>query len=67
MMTLSRAYVVPVYVILGIGAVAAKLNGREVPLTMPQVDYPTARKLAMASVVFVAVTYLFMKTMVRWG
>ncbi len=67
MCSLSRAYEVPIYMIIGIGAVATDLNGAWVPFTLPRADLANGRKLAVASFVFVVATYVFARTMVHWG
>jgi O-antigen ligase len=67
MLSLSRAYGVPTYLWIGIGAVAVQLNGYQVPFTLPTFDRANGRKLAIATALFLMATLVFMKTMVRWS
>jgi O-antigen ligase len=67
MLSLSRAYGVPTYLLIGMAAVTAELNGYQVPFAMPRFDKVNSRKLAFASAVFLVATFIFMKTMIRWS
>ena len=67
MLSLSRSYGVPAYMFLGLAATSIQFNGLQAPFTLPQFEYATSRKLAIASAAFVIATFIFMKTIVRWS
>jgi hypothetical protein len=67
MYSLSRAYGLPAYLVFGLGAVAAEFNGQQVPFTIPRINFPTLKRLAVASIAFISATYIYMRVMVHWG
>lgn len=67
MLTLSRSYEVPTYMVLGIAAATARLNGRAIDLPLPRLNYKYAQKLVVASALFFTVTYLYIRVAGRWG
>ena len=67
MLSLSRAYVVPTYMVLGIVAATARLNGISVGLPMPRLTFKYSQRLVQASALFFIVTYVYIKVAVRWS
>lgn len=67
MLTLSRSYEVPVYMVLGIAAVTARLNGVAVDLPLPRFNFKFTQKMVAASALFFTVTYLYIRVAGRWG
>lgn len=67
MWSLSRAYVVPTYLLIGLGSVAAGFNRATAPATLPSLDRRLVHKLAIATCVMLVGTYVFIRTMAHWG
>ena len=68
MLSLSRTYVVPTYLVLGLAGAygeIARRNGVEPPL--PRVSARLGVRLAALGVLFVAATYCFVRVFGRWG
>ena len=60
LLTLSRAYAVPTYLVLGIAATYLNLTSHD---AIPQINGRFIRRLATASVLLIIATYLFVRTM----
>lgn len=67
LLTLSRSYEVPTYMVLGMAAVTANLNHVEADAPIITFNNQWAKRLTYASVAFLAALYLFTRTMVRWS
>ena len=67
MLSLSRAYVVPTYMVFGIVAATARLNGVSVDLPLPRLNFKYSQRLVQASALFFVVTYVYIKFAVRWS
>lgn len=67
MLSLSRSYVLTTYLVLGLAGVAAHLNGRRAPWTIPRPGARSMLRLAIASFGFLVSTYIFVRVMVRWS
>ena len=67
MLSLSRAYTIPPYLVLGLATATIDLNGQQAPFSLPQFDYFNSRRLAIAGALFIVATFVFMRTMVRWS
>ncbi|MEX2139926.1 MAG: O-antigen ligase family protein [Pirellulales bacterium] len=67
MLTLSRNYIVPTYLVLALAAVYLRLVQGDLPLPELKFDQRLARRLAFASVAFLAATYAFVRVFARWS
>ena len=67
MLSLSRNYIVPTYLILGLAAVYLHLIQKDNPLPQLRFSPRLVRRLAFASVAFLACTYMFVRVFARWG
>jgi O-antigen ligase len=66
MLSLSRAYVVPTYMILGLSTAWLRTVGRQLELPRFVFNLQFARHLATAGVLFLAATYGFIQVFLRW-
>jgi O-antigen ligase len=66
MLSLSRTYIVPTFLVVGLAAAYLRLVEGHLPLPELKFDQRLARKLAFASVAFVVATYVFVRTFARW-
>lgn len=67
MLSLSRAYVVPTYMIIGLGTAYIRLASRGVRWPGLGFDMRLAQRLVLASAAMLAATYLFVRVFARWG
>jgi O-antigen ligase len=67
MLTLSRAYFVPTYMVLGICAATVRLNGLAVDLPLPRLNVRFAKQMVTASALFFVATYIYIRIAVRWS
>ena len=67
MLSLSRNYVVPTYMILGLAAIAQRLASDRLEIRLVQFDSRLASRLAVLSVGFILATYVFIRATVRWS
>jgi putative inorganic carbon (hco3(-)) transporter len=67
MLTLSRNYIVPTYLILGVAAVYFRLVQNDVPIRDLHFNRRLARTMAFASLSFVGATYVFVRLFARWS
>jgi O-antigen ligase len=67
MMSLSRAYVVPTYVILGLAAAYVEIGRASSGVPLPRVGFGLAARVGALSVAFLACTYVFVRLFVQWG
>lgn len=67
LLTLSRSYITPTYMVLSIAAATARLNGVALDLPLTKLSFRLSQRLAVASATFFAATYLFVRIMVRWA
>jgi hypothetical protein len=67
LLVLSRAYVVPTYLILGLAAIYLQLLPNKQSLPLPQLSRRLVGQVFAASAGCLVVTYLFVRTMARWG
>jgi len=67
MLSLSRNYIVPTYLVIGLSAVYLRLVQGDIPLREFRFDQRLARRMAFASVLFVAGTYAFVRVFARWS
>ena len=65
MMTLSRNYEVPTFMLFGLASVFLRLAG-ERGAPVPQLDQQLVRRTCVASLVFLAILYMYIKLSVRW-
>jgi O-antigen ligase len=66
LLTLSRPYGIPAYVIFGVAATTISFNTVYLDAPQPVFTSIAARRLAVASMAFMVATYLFTRVMVRW-
>jgi hypothetical protein len=66
MLSLSLSYVTSTYVIFGIAAAYMRVTVVYPPLPSLRFDFPMARRLAFASVLFLAGLVVFIRIFVRW-
>lgn len=64
---LSRSYVVPTYMMLGMAVVYMRLRVREAPIALPAVTLVAWPRLAGISCGFLAASYVFVRVFVNWG
>jgi O-antigen ligase len=67
MLTLSRNYIVPTYLILGLAAAYLRFVQASVPLPELKLNQRMVGRLAVASVAFLACTYVFVRVFARWS
>ncbi len=67
MLSLSRNYIVPTYLILGLATVYLRFAQVSAPLPELKLNQRLAGRLAFASVAFLAGTYVFVRLFARWG
>jgi hypothetical protein len=67
MLTLSRTYVVPTYLMLGLACVYPPMAVAHPPLPGLRLDGRLVVRLVAVSVGVVAALYVFVKTFVHWG
>jgi O-antigen ligase len=67
LLSLSRPYVVPTYAVVGLAAVVARLAPVSPTLPRLQFNAHLVRRLALASTLFLAGVYVFIRTFARWG
>jgi hypothetical protein len=53
--------------VIGLAAVYLRLTGARVELPELRFSQALARRMAFASVLFVAATYIYVRTFARWG
>jgi O-Antigen ligase len=64
---LSRSYVVPTYMMLGLAVVYMRLRVNETPIALPALTIFAWPQLAGISFGFLAVSYVFVRVFVNWG
>jgi hypothetical protein len=67
MLSLSREGVVPTYMILALATVSLRLYESYSLSATPRFDQRLIKLMALASIVFIAVTYVFIRLFARWG
>jgi O-antigen ligase len=67
MLTLSRNYIVPTYLVLGVATVYLRLVQSNGPIAGLTLDRRLARRMAFVSVFFLATTYMFIRVFARWS
>ncbi|OAI48123.1 hypothetical protein AYO44_07995 [Planctomycetaceae bacterium SCGC AG-212-F19] len=67
MMTLSRAYIAPTYLVLGLATAYLSMATRAAPLVLPRFDFALVRRLALASVAFILIIHVFVKVSLSGG
>lgn len=67
LLSLSRSYVVPTYLILGLATVYAKITVVYPPLPSLRVDMRLVQRLAVVGVCFLAASYVFVRVFTRWA
>jgi O-antigen ligase len=67
LMTLSRAYVAPTYMVLGLACVYSHFQRGRLAIPVLRFDWPFFRRLSGVSIVFLIGMYLFVRTFVRWS
>ncbi len=67
MMTLSLSYIVPTYMVLGLATVYLVVAVPRAARPVVRVDLPMLQRLALVSIAFLAVAYLYVRLMVRWA
>lgn len=66
MITLTRCYVEPTYLVLGLAAAFLELAHTRRPLPAMRFNYALVSQLAMGSMAFLAVAYTFVRTFAHW-
>jgi hypothetical protein len=66
MLSLSLSYVTSTYAIFGIAAAYLRVTAVYPPLPSIRFDFGVARRLVVASVIFLACMYVFIRVFVRW-
>jgi O-antigen ligase len=64
---LSRSYVVPTYMMLGMAVVYMRLRARAAPVALPAWTFVAWPQLAGISCGFLAASYVFVRMFVNWG
>lgn len=64
---LSRSYVVPTYMMLGMAVVYMRLRVKEAPVALPALNVFAWPRLAGISFGFLAASYVFVRMFVNWG
>lgn len=67
LLSLSRSYNIPTYLVLGIVAAQARLVFARSPREAPRVDGAFLAKLVAASAAAIPAIYLFVRTFAHWG
>ncbi|MDB5322671.1 MAG: hypothetical protein JWN40_4302 [Phycisphaerales bacterium] len=67
MISLSRAYVVPTYLILGLTAAYVEISRRHAALILPTVSQRLAWRMSVFAGAFLIGTYAFVRLFVQWG
>jgi putative inorganic carbon (HCO3(-)) transporter len=67
MISLSRAYVVPTYLILGLAAAYIEISRRHAALILPTFTPRLVSRMAVLAGGFLAGTYAFIRLFVQWG
>jgi hypothetical protein len=67
MLTSSRSYVVPTYLVLGSAAAFLRFTPSSPPLPSLRLNGELLQRVALAGVAFMAATYLFVRLFVRWS
>jgi hypothetical protein len=65
MLSLSRCYVVPTYLIAGVAACYLRLAAPQAQFKLPSFDGRLLQRLATTEVGMIAATYLFIKVAIR--
>ena len=66
MLSLSRPYVTPTYMLLGLATVYLDQTRTLPPLIQRGVDRRLLKQVAVASLIYLAATYAFVRVVVRW-
>jgi hypothetical protein len=64
---LSRSYVVPTYMMLGLAVVYMRLRVSQAPVALPAWTFLAWPRLAGISCAFLVVSYVFVRMFVNWG
>lgn len=67
MLTLSRVAIVPTYMVLGLGMMYIRSTAVYPPLPELQMSKKLVKRLVFASVLFLFLTYVYVRTNVQWG
>jgi hypothetical protein len=67
MLFLSLCYIIPTYLMLGLAAVYLRAAGATSPVPAPRFDFRFLQRVAVAGVLFLAATYVFVRVFVRWS
>jgi hypothetical protein len=67
MLSLSRAYITPTYMVLGLAEAYLQMATAAVPLSPARFGARHVVRLVLVSLAFVAASYLFVRLFVRWG
>ena len=67
LMTLSRVYVAPTYLVLGLAAAYIEIVRSRSALTLPRVGTRLTLRLGALSAVFLACMYVFVRLFAHWG
>jgi O-antigen ligase len=67
MMSLSRGYLVPTYMVLAMVTSYLRFATALPPVPVPRVSLQLAQRFALASFCFLAMTYVLVRTLVRWS
>lgn len=67
MFSLSRCYIVPTFLVVGLATVYLRLVHTDRPLPELHLNQRLVNRLAFASVAFLAVTYAFVRVFARYG
>jgi hypothetical protein len=65
MMTLTRCDVVPTYMVVGLGVSYERLARRGTPLQPLKSDYKLAGQIALATLAFIALVYIYIRFIYR--
>jgi O-antigen ligase len=67
LLVLSRNYIVTTYALLGLVTAYRRVLDARLPRPVLRCDGPLARRVALVSVAFLAVTYVFVRLFTRWS
>jgi hypothetical protein len=67
LLSLSRTYVVPTYMVFGLVTAYGRLAAAYAPLSVPRVNRWLALRLAVVSVLALSAAYIFVRVFVQWG
>jgi O-antigen ligase len=67
MMSLSRAYVIPTYLVLGMAAAYMRIVQNHSPITVPTFGTRMLTRLAVLGMMFLAGMFFFVRGFVNWG